>query len=812
MEEKENEQKIIPRIIDEEMKSNYLGYSMSVIVGRALPDVRDGLKPVHRRVLFAMSEMGMHHNKPFKKSARIVGEVLGKYHPHGDAAAYFSLVRMAQDFSMRYPLINGQGNFGSVDGDSPAAMRYTEAKLMKIAEELLQDIEKETVPFIPNFDGSLEEPLVLPGKLPNLLINGSSGIAVGMATNIPPHNLKEVCEGITHVIDNPDASAEEIMRYVKAPDFPTGGLLIGTEGIRHAYKTGKGKAVIRAKTIIEEKKNKTRIIVTEIPYMVNKATLIQDIARLVQEKKIQGISDLRDESDREGMRIVIELKQAANSDVVLNQLYKHTRMQDSFGITLLGLTENQPKIFNLKGLMQEYIRHRQTVIRKRTEYDLGKAEDRAHIVEGLLVALDHIDPIVQMIKQSKNTDEARQNLIEDYTLTEKQAQAILDMTLKRLTGLEQEKLRTEHKELKTLIEELKSILASKQKILEIIKQELEELKQSYGDDRRTTIMQAEETLEHEDLIKPENVVVTVSHAGYVKRQQKDLYKQQKRGGRGIKAAETREEDFLEDLFVANTLDYLLMFTNKGKVHWLKVYQIPEAGRYAKGTALVNLLQLEQDEKVTSILPIDKFDDKKLFMVTEHGTVKKTSLQEFSHPRKGGIRALSLAEKDELIRVLLTNGKEEILIATENGNAVRFSEQEVREVGRTASGVRGIRLRNDKVIGATLAHENKTLLTITEKGYGKRTPIGDYRKTARGGVGVINIKVTDKNGKAVGIASVTGEDEIMIITHHGVLIRTTSKGISTIGRNTQGVRVMKMDEGDKVISFTLIPNEEPNSDE
>jgi DNA gyrase subunit A len=798
------QQKVIPIVIEQEMKSSYLDYSMSVIVGRALPDVRDGLKPVHRRVLYAMWDMGMLHNKPYKKSARIVGEVLGKYHPHGDTAAYHSLVRMAQSFSLRYPLIHGQGNFGSVDGDNAAAMRYTEARLRKIAEELLHDIEKETVEFVPNFDGGLKEPLVLPGKVPNLLVNGSSGIAVGMATNIPSHNLTEVCDGIMHFIDNPDATTFDLMQFIKAPDFPTGGILMGTAGAISAYKTGKGKAIIRAKASIEEHKNKQRIIVTEIPYMVNKSTLLEDIARLVNDKKIPGISDLRDESDREGMRIVIELKQAANAEVVLNQLYTHTRLQDTFGINLLGLVDNQPKIFTLKGLIKEYVKHRQTVIRKRTQYDLTKAEDRAHILEGLLIALSHIDAVVQLIKRSNSAEEARTALMQDYQLTEKQAQAILDMTLRRLTGLEQEKIRNEHKGLLFLIEELKKILADEQRILDMIKKDLQELKEKYGDKRRTAIGEAVEQIENEDLIKPEDVVVTITHAGYVKRISLDVYKQQKRGGRGIKAAETKEEDFLEDLFMANTHDYLMLFTNKGKVHWLKVYQIPESGRYAKGSAIVNLLQLGEGEMITAFIPVKEFKkDNYLFMVTEQGTVKKTSLEQFSHPRKGGIKALGLDEGDELIQVLLTDGQKHILIATANGNAVRFSENDVRSVGRTATGVRGIRLRNDKVIGATIANPSKAILTITEKGYGKRTPMDEYRVTARGGVGVINIKITDKNGKVTAMAAVGQEEEIMIITQKGVLIRTAVKGISVIGRNTQGVRVMRLDAGDKVKSFTKV---------
>lgn len=802
--EQKGQEKIVPRVIEEEMKKSYLGYSLSVIVARALPDVRDGLKPVHRRVLYAMHKLGMLHNKPFKKCARIVGEVIGKYHPHGDSSVYDALVRLAQDFSLRYPLVDGQGNFGSVDGDSAAAMRYTEARLKKIAEELLHDLEKETVDFIPNFDDNEEEPQVLPGKLPNLLINGSSGIAVGMATNIPPHNIKEVCQGIIEVIDNPEITVNELMEFVKAPDFPTGGLLLGTNGVLSAYKTGRGRIVLRARTEVEDYKNKQRIIVTEIPYQVNKAQLIKDIAALVNDKKIPGITDLRDESDREGMRIVIELKTGMNAELVLNQLFTHTRMQDSYGINLLGLIGNQPKVFNLRSIMDEYIKHRQEIIRRRTEYDLRKAEERAHILEGLLIALEHIDEVVQLIKQSKTVEEARNGLMADYTLTEKQAQAILDMSLRRLTGLEQEKLKGEHKDLLTLIIELKSILESQEKILNIIKTELQNLIETYGDERKTQIIEVEEMIEDEDLIKQEDVVVTLTHAGYAKRQQPDVYRQQKRGGRGIRAAETRSEDFIETVFMANTHDNLLLFSNLGKIHWLKVYNIPEAGRQAKGTAIINLLQLEKEEKITTVIPIKEYKETEyLFMATKEGTVKKTKLSEFSHPRRGGIRAINLSSDDELIDVKLTKGSDEIFIATKNGNAVRFDENDVRSVGRTAAGVRGIKLRNDAVVGCTIVDDTKSLLTITEKGYGKRTPLKEYRRTNRGGVGVINIKVTDKNGKVIGIKTVTDEDEIMIITKKGVLIRTTVKGISQIGRNTQGVKVMKLDQDDHVISLTKL---------
>lgn len=802
-------ERIVSRIIEQEMKTSYLDYSMSVIVGRALPDVRDGLKPVHRRVLFGMYEMGVLHNKPFKKSARIVGDVMGKYHPHGDAPIYETMVRLAQDFSLRYMLVQGQGNFGSVDGDRAAHMRYTEARLNKLAEEILQDIDKETVKWVPNYDASLQEPTVLPAKVPNLLINGSTGIAVGMATNIPPHNMTEVCSAIISQIDNPEIDILSLMQHVKAPDFPTGGIIMGTSGLREAYKAGRGKIIVRARTEIEEAKTRQRLIVKEIPYMVNKATLIEEIANLVQDKKVQGISDIRDESDREGMRIVIELKQGANSDVVLNQLFAHSRMQETFGINMLALVGNEPRVLSLKDIIHEYIEHRRTIVRKRTQFDLTQAQDRAHLLEGLIVALNNIDEIVKLIKGSKSAEDAKNALMADYTLSEKQAQAILDMTLRKLTSLEQGKIRSEHEDLLKLIKDLQDILASEQKILGIIKAELLELKEKYGDARRTQVLETElEVMEEEALIKPEEDVITITHAGYVKRLPIDTYKQQRRGGRGIIAAETKEEDFIEDLFIANTRDYILFFTNKGKVHWIKVYQLPEAGRYAKGTAIVNLLQLDKDEKVSAFIPVKTFEPNKyLFMVTTNGIVKKTSLEEFSNPRKGGIIAIGLDEKDSLNSVMLTDGKQQIIIATEQGSAVKFHEEDVRAMGRTAAGVYGIRLRDDKVVGATIAKDSETLLTITENGFGKRTEISDYRLISRGGVGVINIKITDKNGKVVSVESVTDKDELMIISQKGVLIRTPASGISVIGRNTQGVRIMKLEEGDKVISLAKIAPEE-----
>ena len=804
------EERIMPRVIEDEMKQSYLAYSMSVIVGRALPDVRDGLKPVHRRILYAMNDMGMFHNKPFKKSARIVGEVLGKYHPHGDLAVYDAMVRMAQDFSLRYPLVQGQGNFGSIDGDSAAAMRYTEARLNKLSEEMLQDLEKETIKFIPNFDGSLKEPAVLPAKAPNLLINGSSGIAVGMATNIPPHNMSEVCDGAIKLIDDSNLTPEELMLTIKGPDFPTGGIIQGSSGIKDAYKTGRGKIRVRAKIELEEAKKKTKLIITEIPYQVNKSQLIEEIAHLVRDKKIQGISDLRDESDREGMRIVIELKTGANTDIVRNQLLKHTRLQTTFGIIMIALVNNEPKTLNIKELLEQFIKHRRIVVRKRTEFELREATEKAHILEGLIIALDNIDAVIKLIKAAKSAKEARQGLMDDYKLSEKQSQAILDMKLQKLTNMEQDKIREDHKNLLQLIEKLKKILGSEQKILDIIKQELAEIKEQYGDERRTQIIAAEaQKIEEEELIKPEETVVTLTHAGYVKRQPLDAYKMQKRGGRGVIGTETKETDFVEEIFIANTHDYLLCFTNKGKIHWIKVYQIPEAGRYAKGSAIVNMIELGKEEKITACVPVREFKkDNYIFFVTKKGTVKKTSLEEFSKPRKGGILAVSLSSDDELINVDITDGTKRIMIATEQGMAVHFDEKDVRPMGRTARGVIGIKLKkNDNVIGSVVAEENKTLLTVTEKGYGKRTPISEYRLISRGGVGVTNIKITEKNGKAVTIKSVKDDDEIILISQQGIVIRTAAKGISIVGRATQGVRVMKLGPTDKLVAAAKIAKEE-----
>ncbi len=803
------------QVIEDEMKASYIDYAMSVIIGRALPDVRDGLKPVHRRILYAMNDLGMLHNKPFKKSARIVGEVLGKYHPHGDTAVYDSMVRMAQSFSLRYPLIDGQGNFGSVDGDNAAAMRYTEARLKKIAEELLADIDKETVDFKPNFDGSLKEPTVLPSKLPNLLINGSSGIAVGMATNIPPHNVGEIIDGTITLIDEPETPVEELMEVVKGPDFPTGGIIMGQNGIKQAYLTGRGKVHVKAKSEIEENKGKDRIIITEIPYMVNKAQLIEHIADLVRDKKIPGISDIRDESDRDGMRIVIEIKKDAQSNVVQNQLMKYTRLSTTFGINMLALVDNEPKTLNLKQIIQNYISHRQIVIRRRTEYELKKAEQRAHILEGLKIALDNIDEVVQKIKKSKDAEASRAMLMTDYSLTEIQAKAILDMKLQRLSNMEQDKIREEHKQLLELIINLKKILASEQEILAIAKKELQEMKAQYNDERKTKLEAVEEgDLIIEDLIKEESVVVTISHKGYVKRLPITTYRQQGRGGTGLKGAGTRDEDFIEHIFVASTHTYLLLFSNKGKVYWLKVFQIPEASRIAAGKAIVNLVNLEPGERINAIVPVKEFDDEhNLALVTKKGTVKKTTLSAYSRPRQGGIIAVTLEENDELVNALLTDNDKEIMIATHNGMAARFHESDARPIGRTAKGVRGIMLKGDDyVVGAIIAKPGKAILTITENGYGKRTTIEQYRLIKRGGVGVINIQCSDRNGKVVGVKSVNEDDDIMFISQHGIIIRTSVHGISMIGRNTQGVRLMKMRSDDKVVAAARIIKEDEEQSE
>ncbi|MAG91504.1 DNA gyrase subunit A [Candidatus Woesearchaeota archaeon] len=809
----ENEQKlgtrIVPRAIQEEMKQSYLDYSMSVIVGRALPDARDGLKPVHRRVLYTMWESGLLHNKPFKKSANVVGNCMAKFHPHGDTSIYDTLVRLAQDFSMRYKLVDGQGNFGSVDGDPAAAMRYTECRLTKLAEEMLEDIDKRTVKFIPNFDNSITEPLVLPSKLPNLLINGSSGIAVGMATNIPPHNLGEVIDAIIKQIDNSEISIEELMAIIQGPDFPTGALICGKEGIRQAYSTGRGKILVRAKTNIEQGKNRQVIIVDEIPFMVNKSELLEEIADLVRDKKINGISDLRDESDRHGIRVVVELKKDADPNVVLNQLFRHSRMQTTFGIIMLALVNNEPKILNIKSLIHNYIEHRKDVVRKRTLFDLNKAQTRAHILEGLIIALSNINNVIKLIKESKSVDVARQSLISNYSLTTEQATAILEMRLQRLTSLEQEKIRQEHKGLLKLIEELKSILSNPQKILDIIKKELNDLKQKYNDTRKTQITDVESTeIETEDLIKDEEMAITITNSGYIKRLPLQTYKIQHRGGKGVIATTTKDKDIVKDIFVASTHSYILFFTNKGKVHWLKVYNIPEASRQARGKAIVNLVEMRNDEVVTAFVPVRKFDSGHyLIMSTKKGIIKKTELMAYSNPRRHGIIAITLDKDDQLINVESTDGNQQIILATKNGNAVRFEEKNVRSAGRSAQGVRGISLKDkDEVIGMVVASDKNTLLTVTENGFGKRTAISEYRLINRGGSGVINIQCSDRNGKVVSICPLTEDDDVIFISKNGIIIRVPARDISVIGRNTQGVKVMKLESNDKVVGTVKVVKE------
>jgi DNA gyrase subunit A len=787
------------KIIEQEMKESYLDYSMSVIVGRALPDVRDGLKPVHRRILFAMQELGLKYNTKFKKSATIVGSVLGRYHPHGDTAVYDTLVRMAQDFSLRYPLIKGQGNFGSIDGDAPAAYRYTEAKLSKISEELLVDLNKETIDMQDNFDASLKEPIVLPAKLPNLLINGSTGIAVGMATNIPPHNLKETCNAIIELINNPNCSVLDLMQHIKGPDFPTGGIICGKTGIASAFNTGRGKVTIRAKHTIEQKKDRHSIIIDEIPYQVNKSVLIENIAQLVNEKVIEGISDIRDESDKDGMRIVIEIKKGNDPNLILNQLYKHTQLETTFGIIFLALDHNKPKVMTLKEILTHYVNHRKEVIIRRTRFDLNKAEQRAHILEGLQIALKNIDAIVKGIKASKTIELARQFLTNTYSLTETQSNAILDLKLQKLTSLETEKLMEELKETLELIKELNIILNSEQKVLDIIKTDLQELIENYGDQRKTEIQDNEEELETEDLIPNEDVAIILTRTGYVKRMPIEEYRIQRRGGVGVKGTEKKEEDDIESIITASTHNYLLCFSSSGQVYWLKVYQIPEFGKYSKGKAIINLLNLKPNDRISTIIPIKEFTENHfLLMCTKEGLLKKTLLTEYSNPRKGGIVGIKLREGDELVTVKLTPGSLRFIIGTKNGNAVRFDEKDVRDVGRNSQGVKGIELEDDDaVIGMEVAIERGQLLTVTENGFGKRTDIPEYRLISRGGKGVINIQTTDRNGKVVAIKAVKDDDEIIVVSRNGIIIRIQVNDIAKIGRNTQGVRIMKLKEGDKV---------------
>lgn len=801
--------------ISHEMKNSFMDYAMSVIVSRALPDVRDGLKPVHRRILYAMNELGMGPDKPYKKSARIVGEVIGKYHPHGDQAVYDTMVRMAQDFSFRYELIDGHGNFGSVDGDAPAAMRYTEARLSKIATELLRDINKNTIDFQDNYDGSEKEPKVLPARFPNLLVNGGTGIAVGMATNIPPHNLNEVIDGVLACIDNPEIEIKELIKFIQGPDFPTGGIILGREGIRKAYETGRGSITIRAKAMIEEMPGgKERIIVNELPFQVNKAKLIEKIAELVRDKKIDGITDLRDESDREGMRIVIELRRDANAQVILNNLFKQTMMQVSFGVNMLALVDGQPKILNIKSVILEYIKHQQEIVRRRSEYDLRKAEARKHIIDGLKKAIDIVDDLVDRmgpIRSAKDREEARQNLMsETFTIegrvvplgfTEEQANAILDMRLQQLTGLSIERLMEELEELIAKIEELQEILRSPERLNQVIKDELTAVKNEYGDARRTRITAEEQDIDIEDLIAEQEVVVTLTHSGYIKRLPADTYKSQRRGGRGVQGIGTRDDDFVEHLLTTNTHNTLLFFSNRGRVYRLKAYEVPEFSRTAKGIPIINLIQIEKGEIIQAIIPIKEYvEDHYLFFATKNGIVKKTALSEFENIRKGGLFAITLKEDDELIGVRLTDGNQEIIMGTKLGMSIRFPESDVRAMGRAAAGVKGISLaKNDMVIDMDIVHEGATVLIVTENGYGKRTPIEEYRAQTRGGKGIKTLNVTQRNGAIVGLKVIRAEDDIMIITQAGVLIRLNVDTISTMGRYTQGVRLIRLDGEDQRVA-------------
>ena len=809
----ENAKKIINVDIEKEMKKSYIDYAMSVIVARALPDVRDGLKPVHRRILYAMSDLGMTPDKPFRKSAYIVGEVLGKYHPHGDASVYDALVRMAQTFSLRYPMVFGHGNFGSVDGDAPAAMRYTEAKMPKIALEMLADLEKNTVDFIPNYDEKLTEPKVLPARIPNLLVNGSQGIAVGMATNVPPHNLTEVVNATIKLIDEDNVSDEELISLIKGPDFPTGGIIVGKDGIKNAYLTGRGKITVRAKTEIEEYGNgRYRIIVTELPYMVNKARLIENIADLVKDKRIEGISDLRDESDREGMRIVIELKKEANAKIVLNQLLKFTQMQDTFGAIMLALVDGKPKVLTLRQMLECFINHRKEVILRRTQFELDKALARAHILEGLRIALDFIDEVIAIIRAAY--DDAAERLMKRFNLTEIQANAILDMRLKTLSGLQREKIEEEYDQLMKQIERYRAILGSERLVFDIIKEDLIDIKNKYGDERRTSFMAAEGEFDAEDLIKDEDVVVAMTHYGYIKRMAIDTYRAQRRGGRGITGMQTKAEDFVEQLFISSTHNTIMFFTNKGKAYRLKCYEVPEAGRTAKGTAIVNLLQLDGDERVTAVIPIKVFaEGQYLLMATKKGIIKKTNLMEYNNSRKSGLQAIALKDDDELIDVRLTDGERNVVMVTHEGMAITFAESDVRAVGRVSQGVIGIRVDDDDyVVGMEPIYDEKGyLLAITENGFGKRTELEEYRVQIRAGKGVITYKVTPKTGKVVGIKIVNDDDDVMLITDTGILIRLDVKDVSILGRSTQGVTLMRSNDGGKVVSVAKVTSEDKEED-
>jgi DNA gyrase subunit A len=809
-------EKIIPVNIEDEMKSSYIDYSMSVIVSRALPDVRDGLKPVHRRVLYGMSELGLTPNKPYKKSARIVGEVLGKFHPHGDKAVYDTMVRMVQDFSLRYPLVDGQGNFGSIDGDSPAAMRYTEARLARIAETMLADIDKNTVDFIPNFDETLKEPVVLPTILPNLLVNGSNGIAVGMATNIPPHNLSEVVDGLIYLIKNPDAEISKIMKYITAPDFPTGGIIYGYQPVKEAYETGRGKIILRARASIEtDKSGKQNIIITELPYQVNKANLIESIAELAREKKIPDIASVNDESDRDGMRIVIGLKRDSNPHVIMNNLYKHTQMQVTFGVIMLALVDGVPRILNLKQMMELFIKHRLEVIVRRSKFELDAAEKRAHILEGYIIALDNIDEIIKVIKKSKDVPAAKEALMKRFKLSDVQSQAILDMRLQRLTGLERKKIEEEYKQVLKTIERLKRILASEALRKELIIEELTELKKRFGDERRTSIIYDVKKMTDDEmmkeLVKEEDVVITISNKGFIKRIPVSSYRAQNRGGKGIKGASTgTEDDFIEHMFIASTHQYIMFFTDKGRCYWLKVYDIPEGTRTSRGRSIVNLIEKEQDESISAFVMVKDFsDDLYVTMVTRLGIIKKTKLEQYSNIRRNGINAINLNKGDVLVDVKLTNGSQELLIGTHEGQAIRFNESQVREMGRTATGVRAIKLaKGDYVIGlVAVIRPSATILVVTDRGYGKRSELSDYRVTNRGGKGVITVKTTEKVGKLISIKEVTDSDDLMIITSRGILIRQKVKDIRVMGRNAQGVRLIKLDDKDRISAVARIVEED-----
>jgi DNA gyrase subunit A len=797
--------------IEKEMKKSYLDYAMSVIIGRALPDVRDGLKPVHRRVLYAMRELKNDWNKPYKKSARIVGDVIGKFHPHGDAAVYDTIVRLAQDFSMRYPLVDGQGNFGSVDGDPPAAMRYTEIRMQRLAHEMLEDLEKETVDFAPNYDESLFEPTVLPAKIPSLLINGSAGIAVGMATNIPPHNLSEVIEAIKALIDNPEISVDELIEHVPGPDFPTGGMIYGTEGIRAAYQTGRGAVRIRARLLVEKDKRTQRetLVITELPYQVNKAKLIEKIAELIRDKHIEGIQFVRDESDREGMRIALGLKKGQIAGVIINQLYKHTRLEISFGIIFLAVVNGRPDILNLKDILQYFVLHRKEIVIRRTRYDLKKAEDQAHILEGLKIALDNLDDVVALIRASKTPAEAKDQLIEKFSLSAKQAQAILDMRLQRLTGLEREKIQKDYKNILKDIARFKEILASERLVLNIIKDELTEIQEQFGDDRYTEIIEETKEITIEDMIVEEDMVVTISKRGYIKRNPITLYRNQRRGGKGKTAMGTKEDDFVEHLFVASTHHTFLFFTNQGRVYWRKVYDIPQAGRMSLGKAIVNLLNFGKNERLTTVLAVPEFEPGyHILMATKQGVIKKTDLMAFSRPRAGGIIALNLLEGDELIAARITDGTLNVFLGSHMGKAIRFHESDIRPSGRIATGVRGMRLaEGDQIVGVEVLSHGQTLFAVTENGYGKRTSIDEYPVQKRGGKGVISIKTTERNGMVVGILLVSEDDDLMLMTNIGKVIRMQVNSISVISRNTQGVKLMGMDANERVAGAARLAEKE-----